>query len=152
MSLAVKSKKFAAVLCAAAAAFALASAPAVAGHDGSCDYAFEDGNLCTYRHSSYQGGMLDFTRTDRNYTSAADVFYAAHLEPTGININDQVSSIVNNEGYCEWWLYENAEFGGSGFTMLNINPAYSDLGNYNDRLSSHYKWTGSKECTNGSTG
>ncbi|MEV4113153.1 peptidase inhibitor family I36 protein [Nonomuraea sp. NPDC049695] len=133
-------------------ALSVGATPAMAGHDGSCGYAMEDGDVCLYRDSGFQGGMLDFTRTDKNYTSAADVFYAGHLTPTTVNINDQASSIINQEGYCEWWFYENAEFGGSGFVMYNIDPTFDSLGAYNDRLSSHYKWTGWTECTNGSTG
>ncbi|MEV0229239.1 peptidase inhibitor family I36 protein [Nonomuraea sp. NPDC050786] len=145
-------KRLAITLSAGLSVLALTTTPASAGHDGFCDYAIEDGNVCLYRDANFSGGMLDFTRSDRNYTSAADVFFVYPSEPGTVNVNDQVSSIVNYEGYCEWWFYTDAEYGGVGFKMLNINQSYNGLGSYNDALSSHYKWTGWTECTNGSTG
>ncbi|KAB8180779.1 peptidase inhibitor family I36 protein [Microbispora catharanthi] len=141
-------------LAVAAATVVGAPRPALAGHDGYCDVAAEDGNLCLYRDSDYTGGMLDFTRTDHNYTSSADVFWIDFSE-SGININDQVSSIVNAETRCVWYLYRDIEFGGGGFWLpigTNISNLALVSGNYNDAISSHYKWTGTKECTNGSTG
>ncbi|MEW9529196.1 peptidase inhibitor family I36 protein [Microbispora sp. NPDC049125] len=138
----------------AAATVLGASSPVMAGHDGSCDTAAEDGNLCVYRDIHYQGGMLDFTRTDHNYTSSADVFWDYYAE-TSQNINDQVSSIYNAELRCQWYLYRDAEFGGGvgyiGPGMSLDDLRYLNSGNANDVLSSHYKWTGTKECVNGST-
>lgn len=137
------------LLLAAAGAVSVAT-PASAGHDGSCRIDYEDGDICLYEHIQYGGGMLDFTRTDRNYTSAADVFYDMKL-PTFDNVNDQVSSIKNRELTCEWWIYPDAEFGGAGF-IYRYGQDLAYLYENNDVISSHYKWTGSQECTNGSTG
>ncbi|WP_182885215.1 peptidase inhibitor family I36 protein [Microbispora sp. H10885] len=152
MSAGKSARRAALALALGVATLVIVAPPASAGHDGTCNYAIEDGDVCLYRLANFTGGMLDFTRSDRNYTSAADVFYSSAGVPTSTNINDQATSIVNYEGYCEWWFYTDAEWGGYGFTMGNIQQSWSNIGTWDNRLSSHYKWTGWTECTNGSTG
>ncbi|KAB8180780.1 peptidase inhibitor family I36 protein [Microbispora catharanthi] len=132
--------------------------PAKAGHDGNCRIDYEDGDLCLYQDINNGGGMLDFTRTDKDYTSAADYFYepGQQGQPTGWNVNDAASALKNRELTCEWYVFEDIEWGGDGFRYpygLDFpDLRYLNIGNWNDRISSHYKWTGTQECTNGSTG
>lgn len=112
----------------AGAFVAMASAPAMADMDGSCN----TGDICVYQHGNWVGSKLDTPYDLWNYSGR---YYVGSSVP----LNDSVSS-MNNFGRS-WGItfYTDANYRGSWHWI----PEWSKYNAaFNDAYSSH-SWDGS---------
>jgi hypothetical protein len=83
----------AAVIVGAGAAIALASTPALAA--ATCP----QGHICFFENTNFTGSMSDQTNALIYGKGKIDVFWNSHYT-NGDNLNDTVSSVVNNTQSC----------------------------------------------------
>jgi hypothetical protein len=122
----------AAAVAATAVIGAMSAAPAYADQDGTCD----TGDTCMWDDFNFvwDHGYLDLFNEDSDFSFSSSTqpnrFYTpgdGASEPTGVSVNDNVSSFWNYDNSCTVNLYANAGF--------NDRIAWSGPNNGIDRLT-----------------
>ena len=118
-------KRGIAILGVAAVVAVAGAVPASATSSSDCYLQY----VCMFKNASYAGGIARFTADVTSYVGKS------FISPIS-NLNDETSSIYNNNVSCNTDHWTDHNFTGSRLSTLKGGNGYPNIG-FNDSLSSH---------------